>query len=590
MRPCPLAILLATLPVAFALGCSDSPTSSSDATTGAADTADATDLGDAVGDATDVTQLTNITVVVQTPPGDDDPFTFAPKGHIAVLVQGPKLTATYKTEPITDKRTWTFQLAPGEKLQGLVEIWTDSNGQPSDVVGRGRTIPFDIADAAPRTLHAYVTRPGRFAPLLDSNGTATTSPGYAASTAAVLPDSNVLVIGGALPVSSFKSAYDANSYGSFSDRILRYDADLRTLTELPLTARLSQPRAFLAGAAGATGRVVIGGGWRMDSGKPVASDRMEFYDAASGTVMTAAESMYPDLEFARAQTSMVRLYDGQDYVLVAGGTDGKTDSCGKDGQTPCAANTWEIWHPDYGLLAIGRLNEPRWNHAAVRVPGTDEGYLMLIGGENGKNVLGNFEVVQFVGSYVSQAGQTECPDFPGRSCPKDFLWEPQTVPLPTARTWASAAFATADGPSYLVHILGGFADLAHSTAVGTLDVFDLATGAYLQADNGFPMQQPRGAPMVAVADLGTYPGQVLVAGGSSNAAIALASAEQVTLYTDPDSQTSTPAMAPVENGLPAPRALGQTVTLSTGHVLVVGGIGGSDGRTPQTSMLVWNPL
>jgi hypothetical protein len=123
-----------------------------------------------------------------------------------------------------------------------------------------------------------------------------------------------------------------------------------------------------------------------------------------------------------------------------------------------------------------------------------------------------------------------------------------------------------------------------------MDVFDRATATYLQPDIGFPMQQPRGAPMVAVADLGTYPGQVLVAGGSSNAAIALASAEQVTLYTDPDSQTSTPAMAPVENALPAPRALGQAVTLSTGHVLIVGGIGGTDGRTPQTSVVVWNPL
>ncbi len=545
-----------------------------------------------------VTDVDGIRLVVRTPDGEENPFGLAEAAFVAITAEGPGVAEQYIVKVYDPGMKIELPGIPfGQQRQVRVEVWgADEFGKPSQPLGMGRTMPVNVVSGqSPVLLDAYVTRVNRFAPIYDNGGGLATSDSRVGATSVVLPDGKVLQLGGGT-LAAGKSPYDPANYKTMINSIMQYDPEARTTSYLGdeyEAAVLDRGRVFHATAVGANGLVAIAGGYVKEGTKNVVTNSVEFYDPVLKAVRRS-EAGTPDLVFARAGATITQMYAGQNYFLIAGGTG--PVSCGDDGQTPCAANTWEIWHPDGGLAAYGRLNEPRWNHAAVRVPGQDGGYLLLIGGENDSGALANFEVVQFAGSYVSQSGQKECPTPGGATCPDNFLWEPQTRPMPVARTFPGAAFVSYPGPAqcdkpicahHYVYIVGGFADKQRSSAVARVDVFDIGNGVYVEEANGFAMLQARGAPMVAAVAKGPRAGQVLIAGGSSNDTTNHASAEFI-YFPDPTSPEGLPQLVPVYNDLVGgKRTMGTATSLPTGHVLLSGGTSGS---ADQLDMMVWNPL
>ncbi|MBM4343720.1 MAG: hypothetical protein FJ100_10125 [Deltaproteobacteria bacterium] len=545
---------------------------------------------------------------------EDNPFGLAGDKFVAITAEVPgQADGTFRTvKPYAQGAALELGCTSATACPGIpyttgvqvrIELWSNKGGAPAPpVVGRGRSIPFDqVKGGAAKSLFPYVTRTNRFAPAESNSGTKAVIAGKAGAATATQPgnDGNVYIIGGAEPLPEKQNAFDPKSYTNFSDAIAQYSPNLRQVgmvSDLGPDYRLKVQRAF-ASAAASRQVVAVVGGYTQGQDGPKVTASIEYIET-SNKVRTSIGST-PDLKFARAGATVVCLFEDDDYFLVLGGR-GDLD-CAKE--TYCAGNTWELWHKAHGNIAQGQLNEARWNHAAVKVPSADGGYVMLIGGENEGGVLQTFEVVQFSRQgFVSKKGQACNTSAKGYgTCDKSgFYWEPLTQALPVARTLPGAVFSAVPRgtPSFdyrYVYIVGGFEDQAHTKPLARLDVFNINTGNYLNSD-GYPMQVARGAPMVALVPHGPTEGQILVAGGSKSATQHLNTAEFV--YTTVVDRTVSPPttaiqLALVENELPdGTRVLGNAVALNTGHVLVVGGVGTGAGNAleARNELALWNPF
>jgi hypothetical protein len=569
----------------------------------------------------------------------DDPFGLSGDKFVAVTAEVPgKVDGSYQVvKPYVPGGT-SLTLECGQEgctgipyglgLQLRVELWSvdPATGKPAaPVLARGKTVPFDHQKGGSiKNLTPYVTRLNRFSPLYGEDSTVAEVEGLAGSTSVALPQNTgeVLIIGGGRPAAGKKNAYDPASYEFFSDGVALYSPSNRSvqmISDAGPEYRLTKGRAFHSSAVG-NGVVAVVGGYVNDGGAIKLTNSVEFIDA-QGKIKEGAP-----LAFARAGATVVQLFANSNYFLILGGKgetpcfepiEAKTaceldSECGNgdtcvakvcNRQLNCAGNTWELWHPTEGNKAQGRLNAPRWNQAAVRLPGVAGGYVMLIGGESEAGVRQDFEVVQFTtlgGGMISRA-DAECdPNVQGfGDCGNSsFFWRPLTQTLPQARTMAAATYVAVPRNSPIldyrhVYIVGGFSDKEHTKAIGNVQVFDVNSGAYLSTQ-GYPMQFPRGAPMVAAVQGGPNEGQVLIAGGSTTESIHLASAELIYVKVDKSTGVAVPTIeiAPVENDMPGGnRTLGTVTPLNTGHVLLTGGVGtGQEGLVGQNAMSVWSPF
>ena len=554
-----------------------------------------------------------IALEVHAPAAPDDPFDLDGVAFVALTAEGPGVPENkvftlqrYDKDKKGTGAKVTLPVVPfGQQRQIRVELWSQENGQPRDpLLGRGRSLPADVKlGGKPSKFKPYVTKINSFAPALGDDNARALSDARAGAVAVVIPNhGGALIIGGGVVKASSKNPYDIASFEKLHDTLLVYDTDaraLRSLTDLT-GAKLKVARAF-AGVAVGSGAIVVAGGYAMVDGVPKPTKSVEYI--TSTFEIKSSTGQNPDMLFARARPTVVPMFDKQDYFLVLGG-EGDV-KCPTDGsEAECAGNTWEIWHPSQGAVAKGLLNDARWNHASVRLPGPGGGYAVLIGGENDSGPLRNFEVVQFSdkgGGKVS-ARNSGCPDAGATVCPPGALehWKPFTAPMPVDRILPSAAYVQAptNQPLYsYIYILGGFTDQTRTKAHDRIDVFDISKGQYLTEGSVGKLKVGRAAPMVAVSS-GAFPGQVLVAGGSTSTGAHVNSAEF--LFAKPY-KAAAPGAAPeasivvvadVENTLlGGNRALGVALALPTGHVLVVGGVGTTaDGLKPQTDVMLWNPF
>ncbi len=579
-------------------------------------------------------------LVVRRPTSaEDDPFSTAGDKFVAITAEVPgKPDGEYRVvkpyipggAPITlECGTAGCTGVPfGLGLQLRVELWSvdPATGKPAaPVLARGKTIPFDHQKGSTaKTLTPYVTRLNRFSPIYADDGTVAATTGLAGSTSVALPQNTgeVLIIGGAAPGAGKKNAYDPASYSSFSDGVALYspnDRKVQMISDVGPEYRLAKGRAFHSSAVG-NGVVAVVGGYVSSDGGAKLTNSVEYIDAA-GKVKEGAP-----LTFARAGATVVQLFANSNYFLILGGKGelpcyaesttgaqcdndkacGSGDGCYKgkcSQQLNCASNTWELWHPTEGNKAQGKLMYPRWNQTAVRLPGVAGGYVMLIGGESEGGVRSDFEVVQFTtlgGGIISRA-DAECdPSVTalGGCDGQGFFWKPLVQGIPSPRTMAAAAYVAVPRNSPTldyrhVYIVGGFSDAQHTKPIGLVHVFDVNSGSYIN-EAGFPMQFPRGAPMVAAAQGGPNEGQVLIAGGSTSETIHLSSAELI--YVTVDKSTGAPVanlqITATENDMPdGNRVFGTVTALNTGHVLLSGGVGtGQEGLVGQGAMSVWAPF
>jgi hypothetical protein len=573
---------------------------------------------------------------VATPPEADNPFSEQVNKFIAVTAEVPgQADSKYVVvQPYSPGMKLNFTpdctadgckgIPYGNGIQLRFELWTADLSNPAaprpvpPVIGRGRTIPFDHQEGgAPLSLKPYVTRTNTLAPAVADNGAFASLDGRIGAASVTLPGNKgqVLLIGGAKALAGKTKLFDPASYGDYTDAVELYDPNERalvTISELAFDNRLKQARAFHGAAAGKD-VVVVAGGY---IGAQKMTNTVEYIDAKGAVRVN--ENSNGNLVFARANPTVVHLFDGDNYFLILGGKGETACKTAEGTELDCAGNTWELWHPIHGNLAQGRMNTARWNHAAVRLPGNQGGYVLMIGGENEDGPLGTFEVLQFSsagGGKISRQGASCDPSVAafGPCAASKFLWEPLTQGMPVARTLPGAAYAQVPNKGSKldyrhVYIVGGFEDAAHTKPLARYDIFDLPTGGYLQAVEGggvapcsaescagFALNVARGAPMVAAVAQGTTEGQVLIAGGAANDTTPLSSAESV--YVKAIAAGGLPVISVLQpnpnlaSELPAGGvALGSSIALNTGHVLVAGGVGTTDkGLTGQNWLRLWTP-
>ncbi|MCB9737759.1 MAG: hypothetical protein H6747_00715 [Deltaproteobacteria bacterium] len=534
-----------------------------------------------------------LAVVIKAPPGADSPFANPDVKFVALIAEGPGLPTESSLAPNTVQpytgpgQTLVMPSVPyGLGRQIRVELYpADANGIPTfPVLGRGRTVPTDVDTGSTHLVHAYVTRTNNWtSPVSDQTQEAKTDARVGLG-AELQPDGGVIIAGGADAGAGSTAPFEATGLGKMSKVVLRYDAGARVLQNLsapPVSAQLSTGRALMATATGFDGQVVFSGGYVEGDLGPVASNLMEYWDPKEAKIKQSGAGA-AHLEFARAHHTATRLFDSQEYYMVAGGKGPQAE----------AAVSWEIWHPLYGRLQKGSLSKARWNHSTVRLPEKDGGYIMLIGGENESGPIDDFEVLRYdtagnvsfkgntkITCYIGTTAHTgadsndKCAALKGQPGYKEFAWEPLVRKLngSIARTLAGAVFVS-NGATNHIYIVGGFADAAHTQPLSRVDVFDIVKGDWL---GSVPqLESARGAPQLAVTRGGQQAGRVVVAGGIDAQGRTLAKAE--VLYYDSAAGATKREWADGE--IPGGgRVAGRAIGLPTGHVMVIGGAAATDG-------------
>ncbi len=128
-----------------------------------------------------------------------------------------------------------------------------------------------------------------------------------------------------------------------------------------------------AGALLVDGSIIVAGGREQGGpGEPFAvTDRAWRFMLGPGGALESIEALGQRMQLARSEHTMTRLGGevGAD-VLIVGGRDG-------DGQGVADAELYRPLRETFELLGGATLDRPRWNHAAVRMPG---GFVLVIGG------------------------------------------------------------------------------------------------------------------------------------------------------------------------------------------------------------------
>ena len=557
--------------------------------------------------------LRSVSPIVRSPSGAHDPLSDPEVAFAELTVEGPGLKEgehQLVTPYLPNAKLKVDDVPDGLSRQLRVGLWPKGDsGEPiGPMLAQGRTIPFDLGEASAAQasgLFAYVTFVNQFAPAIGESNTAAAIDPRVGLSAESMPDWSTWLLGGGVPKPGASDPWDPVGFASFPSQVLKYDTNLRAMSAM--AASLNVGRAFHASALGLNGLVAVAGGYTLEDGAPKASKHIEFYDPDKKKFVTSP-SASPHLLYPRARHTMTRMFDNDDYFLIVGGK----------GPDPKAALSWEIWHPKTGVQAQGQLKHARWNHAAVRLPEADGGFIMLIGGEglvDGKPAaLNNFEVIRYdtcgnvarVGNLVvtckvggtnycrpagdaSGLGSDKCAALAAQAGYQAVSWEPIVQPLVegVGRNLPGAVYVP-HGAYHYIYIVGGYSDAARTKPLDRIDIFDIQQGVWVP--NQLSLEAARGAPLVAASMVGPRAGQVLISGGIGEDGKTVPPAE-VVYVANPGQPTAALQKWPVKTALPDGKAAGVAVPLPSGHVLVTGGVSiGVDGMKPQTTVLLWNPL
>ncbi len=352
----------------------------------------------------------------------------------------------------------------------------------------------------------------------------------AGSTATLLPNGNILIVGG----------LSCGAPGS-SGCVYLNSAELfePTQSAFVATGSLNTARAFHTATLLANGTVLITGG-QNSQGVTLAS--AEIYNPATGSFSPLSSTMTSPREFHTATL----LPDGQ--VLIAGG-----ENCIPNPQggacTPQVLSSSELYNPSsQSFSSTGNMTSPREFHTATLLP---DGQVLIAGG-------------------------APCPPNTSSSaCPTPVL---ASAELFNSANNAFTATGSMTTPRELhtasllqsgeVLIVGG---VNTTGALSSAELYNPSTGSFSSLSNG--LTQARDSAVAA-----TLPdGSVLVVGGEDSTGTALASAE---LY-NPQSTNFT-----IFRTMVSIRYAHTATLLTNGQVLLAGG---ANGAISLASAELFNP-
>ncbi len=555
-----------------------------------------------------------IALSVATPPGSANPFLDSKLAYVTVVTERPGVADT-DAQRLTIAYTPGAQLklAPpdhditfGKSLQVRIELRGQAaeNAGDKPLIGRGRTIPVDIASGDPLLeLFPYVTRAQQFAPAVDNDDKVASTEPAAGAAAVVLPNHNALFIGGATPDAGVNEPLLVANYSAFSDAIVEYDTNLRVI--LHKTARLptysgtlSKKRAFHRAATSAAGVVAIAGGYIQASTGPQVTGLVEYLDPVTAMARQSAGAQ-PHLTHPRAGHQMAHLPIPDSFFIVTGGSGAKLDEK--------ASTTWELWHPKLGVVDLGTLQKARWNHAMVHTTHDGGGHVILVGGENSAGVIADVELLAYdsygniatknstkvtcaVGSTPYQDGKSNsaCAKLKGSDGYREFSWTPVVRPLPgnVGRSRPGATAVVHSTKTWIV-IAGGFEDTKTSKPSAAIDIYDPKGDAWVT--HSLKLEAARGAPTLATSQGADGRLEVIIMGGVGQDGDTVSTIELLTL--PPPGDASLPKLRTATVKAPGGgTVLGAALALPTGHVLVNGGVGVQSGKLAVNQLLrLWSP-
>ncbi|MBT9556435.1 MAG: hypothetical protein IV100_10420 [Myxococcales bacterium] len=501
----------------------------------------------------------------------------------------------------------------GANLQVTIEGWsavTDPKSgalTPSQLLSRGRSARFTMAEGGDAiTLQIPMSRLSTFAytsQVGTSTGATATSlaRGRFGHTVTRLYDGRVLITGGL----AFKEGHQGDFTNANQLSELYRDAELydprsgaflptgnlasarafHAATYLPPTVTCPNPSGSPATCMAPQGLVVISGGLSSTGGAAQSANSIEVYDPVAGTFQTVASATLGEGRSGHTST----LLDSNGFVLLAGGFSVKGDGA------LAASGTGEVFCLDglacsasstgAGIIFTDNMVQSRAFHTADRVDLGPRGIagqelveaVVLIGGESDDEVRATTEVFLLKGGFK----KVDVASLP-------------TMGPESARRPRTRHTATYVDPQKFIHVVGGFANKAHSKTVQQIDSFDVQTQAF-QAGTAFFSVEGRGAHAAVLMDRNA----VLLLGGFAQGAVIdaeagvygpgvpLASAELIFERKDPNDGKTYIDRGSV-GSLLKPRGGAMGLFLENNTAIVIGGVDATSRF--QTAGEFFNPL
>lgn len=452
-------------------------------------------------------------------------------------------------------------------FQITVELYAASTEPCSgQLLGRGCSRSMKMkAGAGAASGAVMVTRVGRFSPtaspLLSGQATSLNDPRYG-STATLLPDGKVLVVGGARMKADkskiVEQSGDPNPWdnpaniGEILNTVELYDPESGAFEPL-IGTQLFYPRAFHhAVYMPSLNKVAIVGGVTVINNQVQGSNHAELYDPDTRQMLDA--SAVPALLVERWGASATLLNYGKSdvFLLIAGG---RADQ---------ARGSWEVWSPTKGVVGFGPsstapdsgLVAPRWNQVAV--PVEKDAYVFLVGGEDESKTVATIDVFDKVQGKMLPNGSIPFPLEGDLTVDEKGRVGHQAVYVPTKQVNA-------------VYVVGGYQDKARTKLVNRIEVVNTQNGQALSSKaDGFNLCTGRAMHQATLMD----GGRILISGGLGASNKVVQSAEIIGAVTGAGGAAEIRSVR--ADVLVNQRFLHNAVYLPNHYALMVGGLNATD--------------
>lgn len=491
-----------------------------------------------------------------------------PVADVRVSVSGAQIATQSTCTPYGSGAQLAIPPVPFDlDFQIVVELYAASTEAcAGQLLGRGCSKSMRVkAGTAAQSGAVMVARAGRFSPtaspLTGGQATALNDPRYG-STATLLPDGKVLIVGGArmkadkakiVEQSGDPNPWDnPSNIGEILNTVELYDPETGAFEPL-VGVQLFYPRAFHhAVFLPGLNKVAIVGGVTVINNQVQGSNHAELYDPDTRQMLDASSVQPLLVERWGASATLLNYGKNDVFLLLAGG---RADQ---------ARGSWEVWSPTKGVVGFGPsstspdsgLVAPRWNQVAASVE--KDAYVFLIGGEDESKTVATIDVFDKGQGKMLPNGSIPFPLEGDLTVDEKGRVGHQAVYVPTKQVNA-------------VYVVGGYQDKARTKLVNRIEVVNTQNGQALsQKADGFNLCTPRAMAQATLMD----GGRILVSGGLGASNKVVQAAEIVGAVTAAGGSAEIRSVR--ADVMVNQRFLHNSVYLPNHYALLVGGLNSTD--------------